>query len=204
MEIFNKRATEYAEKFMDQSLYHDTFDLFCKHLPQGAEMLEIACGPGNITKYLLSKRPDLDILAIDLAPKMLDLASENNPGAEIILLDGRKINLLKRKFSGILCGFFLPYLTKEECLKFIHDAETLLTPGGVLYLSTMEDSYSKSGFYTGCYGDKMYMHYHEANYLEGEIKRCGMTIVKSYRKDYKPDSGLASTDLVIIAEKKQN
>ncbi|MBC7864483.1 MAG: class I SAM-dependent methyltransferase, partial [Bacteroidia bacterium] len=52
--IFNKNANGYQNKFMDVNLYADTFDLFCNSIKnENAEILEIACGPGNITKYLL-------------------------------------------------------------------------------------------------------------------------------------------------------
>ena len=55
--IFNKYASEYQDKFMDLALYHDTFDLFCNLLVrENPTILELACGPGNITKYLLKKK----------------------------------------------------------------------------------------------------------------------------------------------------
>jgi len=45
-------------------------------LNEQAKVLELACGPGNITKCLLSKRPDLEILATDIAPNILELAKK--------------------------------------------------------------------------------------------------------------------------------
>ena len=79
---FDKNAETYQEKFMNLDLYHASFDLFCSKIPnENAKILEIACGPGNITQYLLEKRPDFKILGIDLAPRMLDLARINNPSA---------------------------------------------------------------------------------------------------------------------------
>ena len=59
IETYNKLAESYKEKFMDLDLYDDTYDLFCKLITKpNANIFEIACGPGNITKYLLQKRPD--------------------------------------------------------------------------------------------------------------------------------------------------
>ena len=42
-------------------------------------VLELGCGPGNLSKQLLSLRPDLKITATDLAPDMLEIAQETNP-----------------------------------------------------------------------------------------------------------------------------
>src|SRR4051812_15408408 len=97
--VFDKSAKKYQDKFMDVSLYHDTFDAFCDLVTKkGAMVLEIACGPGNITKYLLEKRPDLKILGTDLSPNMLELARANNPLAEFVLMDCRNIGSLNQKY----------------------------------------------------------------------------------------------------------
>ena len=135
--VFNKRAVQYQDKFMDVALYHDSFDLFCNSIPkQTAAVLEIACGPGNITRYLLEKRPDFQLLGIDLAPNMLELARSNNPQAEFMLMDGRDILRLNKLFDGIMCGFCLPYLSREEAVKMIGDAARLLLPGGIFCCKT--------------------------------------------------------------------
>ncbi|MCK6692047.1 MAG: class I SAM-dependent methyltransferase, partial [Thermoanaerobaculia bacterium] len=56
VDIFDKHARLYQDKYMDTSMYHDTFDAFCDNITrQNAEILELACGPGNITAYLLKK-----------------------------------------------------------------------------------------------------------------------------------------------------
>ena len=83
VDVFNKLANTYQDKYMHVDLYKDSFDFFCQNIKtENTAILEIACGPGNITKYILDKKPDLKILGIDLAPNMIDLAKVNNPSAE--------------------------------------------------------------------------------------------------------------------------
>src|SRR5690349_5613480 len=123
VDIFNKHADKYQDKFMYFDLYNDTFDLFCLSIEkQNAEIIELACGPGNITKYILNKRPEFKILGTDLSPNMIKLAEINNPTAEFQLMDCRDIGKLNKKYDAILCGFGFPYLSKEEAIKFIKDA----------------------------------------------------------------------------------
>src|SRR5438045_2838934 len=94
VDLFNKLASEYQKKYMDVSLYSDSLNLFCKLIPkQNATVLELACGPGNVTKYLLDKRPDLKILGTDLGPNMIKLARQNNPTVEFKILDCRNISV---------------------------------------------------------------------------------------------------------------
>ena len=65
---FNKLADAYQEKYMNFDFYFDTYDKFCELVANdSATILEVACGPGNITKYLLSKCAGFKIEGIDLA-----------------------------------------------------------------------------------------------------------------------------------------
>ena len=202
--IFNKYANEYEKKYMYFDLYNDTLDLFCEYIKtKNASVLEIACGPGNITKYLLNKRPDFNILGIDLSENMLALAKENNPTAEFLLFDGRKVSQLHKNYDVIMCGFCLPYLTKEESIKLISDAFKALNPGGILYLSTMEDDYSKSAYRESdiLNDEKIFIYYHEAEYLCIALKEAGFKILEIIRKDFPEADGTYSTDLILIAQK---
>ena len=202
VDVFNKYANSYQEKFMDVSLYGDTFDLFCKSIERkNADILELACGPGNITKYLLEKRPDFKILGTDLAPNMISLAKINNPTAEFQLMDCKDIDKLEKRYDGIMCGFCLPYLSKEETLKLIQDFAKILNTGGVIYISTMEDDYSKSALKKGSGGDEIFMHYHETGYLTAALKENGFHLLDVQRKHSVMTDGTKVVDLILIAQK---
>ena len=201
VDIFNKLADVYQERFMDVSLYHDSCDFFCNAIAkEKAAILELACGPGNITKYLLEKRPDFKILGTDLAPNMIALAKVNNPKADFQLLDCRAITSLNKKFDGIMCGFGLPYLSKTEAIQFIKDSSKQLNENGVLYISTMEDDNSKSGYKTGSTGDTMYQNFHQADYLSTALEENGFNIIHLDRKEYIHNQE-KTIDLIIIATK---
>jgi 2-polyprenyl-3-methyl-5-hydroxy-6-metoxy-1,4-benzoquinol methylase len=202
IDIFNKYASEYQSKFMDVSPYHHSLDIFVKSLPSGnSKLFEIACGPGNITKYLLQKNNQLQILATDLAPKMIELAKANNPSAEVILLDARNILSIQKIFDGIMCGFCLPYLSIEETTTLISDCSHLLKQNGVIYLSTMEDKYHNSGFRTGSKGDEIFMHYYEAETLENLLVNNGFKVLEIERVKTQQTDDSFAIDLIIIAQK---
>ncbi len=201
-EIFNKYAAVYQDKYMDVGLYHDSFDLFCSSIAtENADILEIACGPGNITRYLLNKRPDFKILGTDIALNMVELAKINIPEAEFQVMDCRNIGLLNKKYDGIMCGFCLPYLSKEASIQLIQDASMLLKPDGVIYLSTMEDDYNKSGIQTNSGGDQIYMYFHEGIYLSQALEDNGFKIMALKRQPYPSPEAATATDLWIIARK---
>ncbi len=202
-EMFNNYALKYQDKFMDFDLYHDTFDFLCNAIEiNNAKILEIGCGPGNITKYLASKRPDFKIQGIDIAPKMIALAKKNLPSAEFKIMDCKNILSLNSKFNAIICGFTLPYLNKEEVLKLIQDISKLINDNGILYISTMEDDYEKSKYISSSI-DKdsgLFTYYHQEYFLTNELEKNGFNIIKTQHKDY-PEPKDDSKDLIIIAKK---
>ncbi|HEX8515717.1 MAG TPA: class I SAM-dependent methyltransferase [Bacteroidia bacterium] len=199
--LFNKLANSYQDKFMDVSLYAESLDFFCDHLDStNPSILELACGPGNITKYILGKRSDLFITGTDLAPKMLELAKINNPGSEFMTMDCRVLSSLTKTYDGIICGFGLPYLSKKEALKWIADVSEKLNPGGLLYISTMEDDNSRSAYKKGSTGDEIFMNYHEEGYLKAGMTENHLRVIMTDRKSY-IHNGEQVTDMIIIAEK---
>lgn len=203
VDIFNKLASEYEAKFMNVDMYGDTFDVFCNAIKkQHAEVLELACGPGNITAYLLNKKPDLKLLGTDLSANMVELAKQNNPGAEFMIMDCRDILQLNKKYDAIMCGFCLPYLSKQAALKLIDDSSEILNPAGVIYISTMEDDNNSSGFEAGSTGDKIFMNYHEADYLIKALEKNKFKIIDLQRKHSPPNATKKTSDLFIVAKKR--
>lgn len=201
-DAFEKSAKIYQDKFMDVSLYAGPLNTFCNNITtNNADILDIACGPGNITKYLLDRKPDYDILGIDFSPKMLDLAQHNNPGAKFRLMDCREIDRIEKKFDGITCGFCLPYLTPEEAIELIVHTSRLLKPGGVFYLSTMEENDdNKSRYQISGTGDQVYVIYHREDYLTKALQENNFEVISVERFSAPDKDGLMITDLVWIAK----
>lgn len=201
-EVFNKYAKEYQDKFMNVSLYEDALNVFCNLITkENSKILDLACGPGNITKYLLSQQPYLIVRGIDLAPNMVLLARSNNPSASFEVMDCRSIANITEKFDAVICAFCLPYLSKEETNKLIRDINDLLNEEGICYISTMEDDYKKSGYETSSKGDQIFMHYYEGQYLVNELEKKDFGIVEIFRKTSVMSNGKEVVDLVIISRK---
>ncbi|HEX9981275.1 MAG TPA: class I SAM-dependent methyltransferase [Flavobacterium sp.] len=145
IEAYGKLAKLYQDKFMDLDLYNDTYDAFCEAIPhEAATVFEIGCGPGNITRYLVSRRPDFKIFSTDAAPEMVDLARVNVPQATFEVMDCREISSITQKFNAIICGFCMPYLSKEDCSTLISDCASLLESDGIFYFSVIEGDYARS------------------------------------------------------------
>jgi predicted TPR repeat methyltransferase len=116
-------------------------------------------------------------------------------------MDCRKISTLRQKFDGITCGFCLPYLTREEAINLIVNVSVLLKPGGVFYLSTMEeDENNKSRYQISSTGDRVYVHYHREDYLSEALGQSGLKTLGIKRYTAPDKDGVTITDLVFVCK----
>jgi len=204
IETFNNVAAAYWEKFKDFALYQSTYDDFIEHLSIGElDLLEIACGPGHVSQYLLAKRPAINLLGIDLAPKMIELARQHNQQAMYQIMDCRMIISLNQSFDAIMCGFCIPYLNWSDSQKLIQDMCHCLVPGGTLYISYTEGDISQSG-YQGSQSAKgsIYVHYHDINAIEQCLKQSGLQIISIKRLTHVHNQQ-TTKDVFILAKKAQ-
>lgn len=200
-ETWNNIASIYQNKFMGLKLYDDTYDYICNALTKPkAKLLEIGCGPGNITKYLLSKRPDFDILGTDIAPNMIELARKNNPTAAFTVLDSRQIAILKTKYDGIIGGFCLPYLSVEEGRQLITDAYGLLLKNGIIYLSFVDGAPEMSGFKEGHAG-RVFFYFHKTECLKEQLIQTGFGDIQTYNLPFKKTDTEFDMHTILIATK---
>ena len=202
-QTWNKIAEVYQDKFMDLDLYDDTYDFFCEKIEKNdPKILEIGCGPGNITRYLLEKRPDFDLFGTDIAPNMIELAKKNNPTAVFKSMDCREIDEISTKFVAIICGFCMPYLSKTDCRKFVKDCADLLENNGIFYFSYIAGDYEKSGYEKGSTGDECYVYYHEEEYLQRYLQENNFEIIASYNKEFTKSNLENSIHKIIIVLRK--
>lgn len=198
---WNKAAEVYQEKFMDLTNYDHTYDALVEALTPGATLLEIGCGPGNITRYLLRLRPDLDILATDLSPNMIALAQVNVPNARFQVLDSRNMSTLTGPFDAIVAGFCAPYISPEDVDQLFADSAKLLSEGGYLYFSYLDEHQGTSGYVTNSLGDRSYMFFHETQRITSSLQDKGFEVVHSYSIDF-PRGQDVEKHSVLVGRKK--
>lgn len=183
-------------------MYDRYLERFVKRIEsQGASVLDVACGPGNVSAYLAKARPDLKLVGIDLAEGMVKQARLRVPSAEFLVKDCRHINELEQVFDAAAFAFGLSYLTDDDANRFFTSLNATLADSALLYLSTITGEPSWSGFETSSSGDRVYLEYRSVNYVVSMVERAG------YRVDFmevtaSPANASKSTqDLILIAQR---
>lgn len=201
-DLFNKHAHTYSEKFMDVSHYAEMLDNFCSLLPANGAVLDVACGPGNIARYMHDKLPYVSITGIDLAPDMLAIATTIVPAATFMLMDCRDISALTQTYDGIVCAFLLPYLSKAEALALVQSITDKLNSKGTLYISFMEGANADSRHTTNSAGDTVFLNYHEVAYITDVLTRVGCDIINISHMSSPSNASVQTNDVVLVAVKK--
>jgi ubiquinone/menaquinone biosynthesis C-methylase UbiE len=202
---FDEFAEEYASRFENISGYIDQLTYFCNQIKSDKPaILELACGPGNVTRFLKNNFSESRILAIDLAPKMIEIARKQLHDVDFRVMDVRNITAIPEKFDAIMCSFCLPFLSKSDTEKLIVDCADQLVAGGVLYVSTMEGNEDRAGFESTSFSGnaKIYFNYHRQQDLEDAFAKSGFEIKQIKLQDYIEPDGSVTTDMIFIVIKR--
>ena len=199
---FSRLADLYAEKYFHLDMYDRYLEQFLRRIePQGASVIDVACGPGNVSAYLAKVRPDLKLMGVDLAEGMVKQARRRVPSAEFLVKDCRHIGELEHVFDASAFAFGLSYLTDDDANRFFSSLNAILADSAILYLSTITGEPSSSGFETSSSGDRVYIKYRSVGDVLSMVERAG------YRVDFwevissPANASKATQDLILIAQR---
>jgi SAM-dependent methyltransferase len=201
IQAYNESAERFSNTIGKLANYDHTYDFIFSLIQENARVLDLACGPANISAYLLKKKK-LAITGFDLSEKMLAIAQENIPDGifkQQSIIEFR-VNEL---FDLVILGFGLPYLNPTQaasCLRHVYDA---IKPGGIFYLSFMDGD--KEGFESTSFSpDKQfYLFYHRTESIMKLLEELGFFIIKTWALDYREPNGSITTDSIIVCRKSE-
>jgi SAM-dependent methyltransferase len=140
--------------------------LFLPYIPQGAHILDLCCGTGQLVQKL--RNTGYQVTGLDGSAQMLQYAKVNSPESEFILDDARTFSL-PPSFTGIVSvGDSLNHLLHlEEITCTFQNVFAALLDGGVFLLDmNLEERFQKGWRGSGGVVEKDYAWIGRANYNE--------------------------------------
>jgi trans-aconitate 2-methyltransferase len=113
-------------------------DLLSRTNPQKVQrVIDLGCGPGNSTEFLVARYPDIEVNGIDSSPEMIAAAKERLPGVHFEIAD---ISTWEKKglFDIILANASLQWVPDHETL--FPKLMDMLDEGGTLAVQVPESS----------------------------------------------------------------
>jgi ubiquinone/menaquinone biosynthesis C-methylase UbiE len=129
--IFSRHAAAYRERHRPIRSEGRERALELLAVQPGERVLDLACGPGNLSRRLAAARGW--VVSVDVAEGMLALAHADVPEAVFARMDLGRLGLAARTFDAALCGHGLQFLA--DLAGTFREARRILRPGGRLAAS---------------------------------------------------------------------
>ncbi|GAA0925241.1 class I SAM-dependent methyltransferase [Kribbella koreensis] len=97
-------------------------------------VLDVGCGPGDVTAYLADR--GLDVSGVDLSPRMIDHARRRYPGRQFSVASATDLNLADSSLGGILGWWSLFNLPRHVLPQVLNSFARALVPAGHLIIGT--------------------------------------------------------------------
>ena len=201
--VYKKYAKEFDENIASLEIYDESYNCLLGKIHENSTVLDLACGPGNVSYYLKKHIPDLEITGVDISEEMIDIAKRRIQDGRFIVKDICDISF-KTKFDCVVCAFAIPFLNLQETAHVISTVRQSLKSNGYFYLSFMEGS--KEGFekQSFTHNDELFIYYHpEASVLK-IIDQQFLSVIKKFEIDYHEQDGTITNEIVFIGTLSHN
>ncbi len=98
--------------------------------PRGARVLDVGTGTGWIPRYLLSRRPDLEVTGVDVSEGMLAVARKRCPAARFETADAAALPFADGSFDVVTSAFVLRNVADRE--GSLREMVRVTAPGGTI------------------------------------------------------------------------
>lgn len=130
IDYYNRFAKKYYEETVDLSM-EEQLQQFMKLIPDGAAVLDLGCGSGRDSLFLVEE--GYDVTAVDGAKNMCELA-QIHIGKEVLNLTYDELDF-DEVFDGIWACASLVHVQTDELASTLLKVLRCLKPGGVIYMS---------------------------------------------------------------------
>jgi ubiquinone/menaquinone biosynthesis C-methylase UbiE len=96
-------------------------------------ILDVACGKGATTRYLLKYYSPEAITGINISERQLETCRKNAPGCEFLLMNATELTFKDNWFNNIICIEAALHFNTRKL--FLEQALRVLKPGGYLVLT---------------------------------------------------------------------
>jgi len=145
MKKYTKKTIEFYDKHVEK--YFESGGVVLENkmnkfieLLQGNKILDVACGPGHDTDYLMKK--GFNCLGIDLSKKMIEFAKKRHKG-KFRVADFLNLKFKENSFDGIWCSSAFTHIDKSDLSKTLLDFKRISKSNGIFGIIVPENQERK-------------------------------------------------------------
>jgi 2-polyprenyl-3-methyl-5-hydroxy-6-metoxy-1,4-benzoquinol methylase len=133
---YNRIAEEWHRDHHDDDWWVKGTDTFASLLKPGATILDVGCGAGVKSKYLIEK--GFRITGIDFSEKMIEIAKQNVPDGTFSVKDIYALTELSSTFDGVFAQAVLLHIPKKNILAVMKSLADKVNLDGYVYVAVKE------------------------------------------------------------------
>jgi SAM-dependent methyltransferase len=135
-ETYNCIAEDWHRDHSHDDWWVEGTDAFIKELPAGARVLDVGCGGGTKSKYLIAH--GCKVVGIDISEKLLDIARREVPEAEFEELSMIDLDTMPETFDGVFAQASLLHIPKKDAGEVVKKMIRRLASNGLVYIAVKE------------------------------------------------------------------
>lgn len=133
---YNRIARDWERDHHADTWWIEGTEKFLSFLAPGASILDIGCGAGEKSKYLVNK--GFEVIGFDFSEEMVRLATEQVQKAVFLVKDIRHPLDFSRSFDGVFAQAVLLHIPKKEVIEVLKNIISPLKTGGYFYAAVKE------------------------------------------------------------------
>jgi SAM-dependent methyltransferase len=174
-------------------------ELLLNNLPDGSDVLELGCGPGDPTTKTLATR--YNVTANDISEGCLELARKNAPGATFLLSDMTSLKFDADSFDAVVAYYAFHHIPRDRYEPLLENISNWLRPGGI-FMAAMYP-YDVDNLVTeDWHGATMYWSSFDEEKTLQLVNSAGLQVIEQ-SKESAVEDGKETTFLWLIARKQQ-
>ena len=187
--FYDRAAPAYAQRYSDEMgkkpLDRVAIDRFVDRLGGRGAILDLGCGPGEVTAYL--HRLGLSVCGVDLSPQMLAEARRLHPGVEFRVGDMLDLESESQTVAGVVAFYAIVHFTLPQVARAFREIHRVLSPGGpFLFTFHVGNETLRQEELLGARGPIEFVFFPRSE-IEAALREAGFTTVDVVERDPYPD-----------------
>ncbi len=181
-ETYNRIAKDWHRDHQQDDWWIEGTDTFISFLQKDNLVLDIGCGAGTKSKYLIER--GLRVVGIDFAEKMIEIAKTEVPSGTFLTLNLSEVDKLEYLFDGIFMQAVLLHIPRKEAVGNLKKIAEKLKKSGSLYIAVKEKKSQEAEEEVMAKNDygypyEVFFSYFTVSEIESHLRNVGFEIVFS-------------------------